>query len=51
MRRKGSRRANEIISSLKREEWFKRYAKRKQEQEQMKKEEKEKENKGNGEER
>lgn len=49
MRRKGSRRANEIISSLKREEWFKRYAERKQEQEQMKKEEKE--NKGNGEER
>jgi hypothetical protein len=49
VRRKGSRKANEIISSLKREEWFKRYAKRKQEQEQMKKEEKE--NKGNGEKR
>lgn len=41
MKRRGSRRANEVISSLKREEWFKRYVKRKKEQEQMKKEKKE----------
>lgn len=49
MRRKGSKRADIVMSNLKREEWFKRYVKRKQEKEELMKKEKEEKSK-NGEE-
>ena len=49
MRRRGSKRADIVMSNLKREEWFKRYVKRKQEKEELIKKEKEERSK-NGEE-
>lgn len=44
MKNRGSKRADIVMSNLKREEWFKRYVERKKEKEEQRKREKEENN-------